>query len=98
MIGVADLMPQMMWTGYFLKAQVVAVVDTSLYHDNKSSMLLGKNGRASSGKRTRYIDIQFYFVANRVASGDLRIEHCMLADYFTKPLQGAFFIACGSTS
>ena len=94
-IGVDDLMPQMMWTGYFLKAQGVAVVDTLLYQDNKSSMLLEKNGRASSGKRTRHIDIRFYFVADRVASGDLRIEHCpteeMLADYFTKPLQGALF-------
>lgn len=88
-------MPQMMWTGYFLKAQGVAVVDTVLYQDNKSSMLLEKNGRASSGKRTRHIDIRFYFVADRVASGDLRIEHCpteeMVADYFTKPLQGALF-------
>ena len=94
-IGVDDLMPQMMWTGYFLKAQGVAVVDTVLYQDNKSSMLLEKNGRASSGKRTRHIDIRFYFVADRVASGDLRIEHCpteeMVADYFTKPLQGALF-------
>ena len=88
-------MPQMMWTGYFLKAQGVAVVDTVLYQDNKSAMLLEKNGRASSGKRTRHIDIRFYFVADRVANGDLRIEHCptedMVADFFTKPLQGALF-------
>ena len=62
---------------------------------NKSAMLLEKNGRASSGKRTRHIDIRFYFVADRVANGDLRIEHCptedMVADFFTKPLQGALF-------
>ena len=48
----------------------------------------------SSGKRTRQI-IRFYFVADRVASGDLRIEHCptedMVADFFTKTLQGALF-------
>ena len=94
-IGVDDLMPQMMWTGYFLKAQGAGVVDTVLYQDNMSSMLLEKNGRASSGKRTRHIDIRFYFVADRVAQGHLRIEHCptedMVADYFTKPLQGAAF-------
>jgi hypothetical protein len=94
-IGVDDLMPQMMWTGYFLKEQGIAVVDTVLYQDNMSSMLLEKNGRASSGKRTRHIDIRFYFVKDRVANGDLRIEHCptedMVADYFTKPLQGAAF-------
>jgi hypothetical protein len=94
-IGVDDLMPQIMWTGYFLKAQGVDVVDTVLYQDNMSSMLLEKNGRASSGKRTRHINIRFYFVADRVANGELRIEHCptadMVADFFTKPLQGALF-------
>jgi Reverse transcriptase (RNA-dependent DNA polymerase) len=94
-IGVDDVMPQMMWTGHFLKAQGVLVVDTILYQDNKSSILLEKNGRASSGKRTRHINIRYYFVADRVASGDLRIEHCptedMVADYFTKPLQGTPF-------
>jgi hypothetical protein len=94
-IGVDDLMPQMMWTGYFLKAQGVVVVDTVLYQDNKSSILLEKNGRASSGKRTRHINIRFYFVADCVDNGELSIEHCptedMVADYFTKPLQGAPF-------
>jgi len=94
-IGVDDLMPQMMWTGYFLKAQGFKVVDTILYQDNKSSILLEQNGRASSGKRTRHINIRYYFVADRVAGGELRIEHCptgdMVADYFTKPLQGAPF-------
>jgi hypothetical protein len=71
------------------------VVDTVLYQDNKSSILLETNGKASSGKRTRHINIRFFFVADRVASGELRIEHCptedMVADYFTKPLQGALF-------
>ena len=42
-----------------------------------------------------HIDIRYFFVKDRVESGDLRIEHCptldMLADYFTKPLQGALF-------
>ena len=66
-IGVDDLMPQMIWTGYFLKAQGAGVVDTVLYQDNKSSMLLEKNGRASSEKHTRHIDIRFYFVTDRVA-------------------------------
>ena len=80
MIGVDDLMPQMMWTGYFLKAQGAGVVDTVFYQDNKSSMLLEKNGRASSGKRTRHIDIRFYFVADRVAPGHLRILYCPTED------------------
>ena len=95
-IGVDDGMPEMMWTGYFLKAPVLKVVDTLLYQDNLSSISLEMNGRASSGKRTRHIDIRYFFVAvDRVAGGQLRIEHCpmddMPADFFTKPLQGSKF-------
>jgi hypothetical protein len=58
-------------------------------------MLLEKNGRGSSSKRTRHINIRYFFVADRVANGEVKIEYCptgdMLADYFTKPLQGSSF-------
>jgi hypothetical protein len=95
LIGVHDLMPQIVWTGYFLKAQGLEIVDSILYQDNMSAMLLEKNGRQSSTKQTRHINIRYFFVKDQVASGEVRIEHCptkeMVADYFTKPLQGALF-------
>jgi hypothetical protein len=56
-----------------------------------------KNGRASSGKGTRHINIRYFFVADRVASNEVSIEYCccptgeMIADFFTKPLQGSLF-------
>jgi hypothetical protein len=60
-----------------------------------SSILLEKNGRSSSSKRTRHINIRYFSVKDYVDSGAIRIEHCptkeMLADYFTKPLQGVLF-------
>jgi len=60
-----------------------------------SSILLEKNGRSSSSKRTRHINIRYFSVKDHVDSGAIRIEHCptkeMLADYFTKPLQGVLF-------
>jgi hypothetical protein len=66
-----------------------------VYQDNQSAMLLEKNGTASSGKRTRHINIRYYFVKDRIDNGELRVEYCpteeMLADIFTKPLQGALF-------
>ena len=58
-------------------------------------MLLEKNGRGSSGKRTRHINIRHFFVADRIASKEVKVEYCptgdMLADFFTKPLQGTLF-------
>jgi hypothetical protein len=94
-VGTDDVMPQILWTLYFLEAQGYKINDNILYQDNKSSILLETNGRGSSGKRTRHIDVRYFFIADRVKSGEIRIEHCptgiMIADYFTKALQGALF-------
>jgi hypothetical protein len=96
LIGVHDVMPQLLWTSYFMKAQGHDVVDkVVLYQDNKSTILLANNGRASSGKRSRHINIRYFFVKDRVKNRELRIEYCpteeMWADYFTKPLTGVLF-------
>ena len=60
-----------------------------------SAMLLEKNGKSSSGKPTRYLDIRFFFVTNRNKAGELRVDHeptkMMVVDFFTNPLQGAAF-------
>ena len=89
------MMPQVIWTNYFLQAQGVKVGDTVVYQDNMSSILLEKNGRSSSSKRTRHMNIRYFFVKDRVASNEIRIEYCptedMIADFFTKPLQGKQF-------
>jgi hypothetical protein len=94
-IGVDDGMPLVIWTRNFMTAQGYDIRDNVIYQDNQSAMLLEKNGRASSGRRTRHIDIRYFFVTDRVKSGDIRIEYCptadMVADFFTKPLQGSLF-------
>ena len=79
-----------------MKAQGFKVVDNIVYQDNKSAILLERNGRASSSKRTRHIEIRYYFATDRIAKKDLSIEWCptskMLADFMTKPLQGRAFL------
>jgi hypothetical protein len=95
-VGVADVMPMILWTRYSLEAQGYDMGESKLYQDNMSSILLEKNGRASSGKRTRHINIRYFFVADRVKSKEIAIEYCptddMVGDFFTKPLQGAKFL------
>jgi hypothetical protein len=80
----------------FTKAQGIEVRDNILYQDNKSAMLLETNGRASSSKRTKHINIWSYYVVDRAEKGDLRIVWCptakMIADFLTKPLQGKAFV------
>ena len=95
LVAVDDIMPQLLWTMYFLGEQGYTVGKSRLYQDNKSTILLEKNGRRSSGKRTRHINIRYYFIHDRVKAGEVDIEHCptedMWGDFFTKPLQGKKF-------
>ena len=95
-VAVNDLIPQILWAHLFMRAQGFVVRDNILYQDNKSAMLLETNGQASSSKRTKHINIQYYYVADWVAKGDLRIVWCptdkMIADFLTKHLQSKAFV------
>eukprot|EP00978_Attheya_sp_CCMP212_P038772 scaffold195564_cov31-Attheya_sp.AAC.1 len=95
LVGVADMLPQMLWTRYFLEAQGYGIKESIGFQDNQASMLLEKYGRASSSKRTRHINIRYFFVTDRIANKEVSIKWCptaeMIADFFTKPLQGTLF-------
>jgi hypothetical protein len=96
LVGVHDVLPQILWTKHFLEAQGHIMKPSVIFQDNQSAMLLEKNGQSSSGKRTRHIEIRYFFAHDRIKNGDIVVEYCptgeMLADYFTKPLQGSLFI------
>lgn len=95
LVGANDFMPQVLWTRYFLEEQEYEVRDSVMYQDNQSAMLLEKNGKGSSSKRTHHINIRYFFISDRVAGGELTVKFCpteeMVGDFFTKPLQGAQF-------
>ena len=84
-----------LWTRYFLEAQGYLIGKNVVYQDNMSTMLLEKNGRASSGKKTKHINVRYFFVTDRIKSKEVSVEYCptdeMVGDYFTKPLQGLKF-------
>jgi len=60
-----------------------------------SLLRAGTNGRRSCGQKSRHIDIRYFFIKDRIDSGNIKVVYCpteeMLADFFTKPLQGALF-------
>jgi hypothetical protein len=94
LIGVDDVLPQALWTKYCMEAQGYGVT-TLLNQDNQSTIKLADNGKASSGKGTRHINIRYFFITNRIARKEIAIQYCptkqMIADYFTKLLQGKLF-------
>ena len=96
LVAVSDVLPQIIWTRNFLIGQGIEVHNNTLYQDNRSAILLENNGRGSSSKRTRHIDIRYFFIKDRVDKQEVAVEYCnterMLADFLTKPLQGNLFI------
>jgi len=94
-IALSDVLQQVVWTRYFLEAQGYIMSDYIVYQDNQSAILLEKHGKASSSKRTRHINIRYFFVCDRIHNKELSVVYCptlqMLADHFTKPLQGSQF-------
>jgi hypothetical protein len=93
LVGDDDMLPQIMWTRCFIEAQGFNVDESILYQDNLSDMLLEKNGKQSSSKRTKHIRVRYFFIKDRIGNGDISLKHCptgdMVGDHFTKPLQGA---------
>jgi hypothetical protein len=88
-------MPEILWSLYFRQSQDYKPECIGLYQDNISMQLLIKNGRFSSGKKTKHIKGKFFFIKDRVDSGEIRVIDCpaeeMWADVLSKPLQGMAF-------
>ena len=55
-----DAIGQILWTGLILRAQGYDVNKNILFQDNKSTILLEENGKKSSSKCTRHINIRFF--------------------------------------
>jgi hypothetical protein len=80
LVAVNDVMPQILWTRRLLDAWGYGTIDSVIYKDNQSCMLLAKNGRASSSKHTQHIDIRYFFFTDRIASGDVSVAYSPTAD------------------
>jgi hypothetical protein len=95
LVGADDAMSLILWTKSFLKEQGIEVKENIIYQDNKSTILLEENGRKSAGKRTRALNIRYFFITDQIEKKNLKVEFCptdnMIGDFMTKPLQGQKF-------
>ena len=60
-----------------------------------TAVTMERNGKSSSGKRTRHLNIRFFCITDLLEKQEFEVEHCptedMQADFLTKPLQGETF-------
>ena len=66
-----------------------------ILQDNTSIIKLLKNGKESSGKRTRHFNIRLFYATDLINEKEVTVKYCptdrMWADYDSKPLVGAKF-------
>ena len=94
-VGTSDYLPDTVWLLRFLEHQGYKIKRKVLMQDNASALKIEKNGRRSESRRTRHMDIRYFWVKDRLDADGIEIDYCpteiKLGDYFTKPLQGALF-------
>ena len=94
-VAIDNAMAQVLWTRNFLAAQGEHITTTTIYQDYKSTILLTENGKQSSSWHTRHLNVQYFFVTNKIKKSAVKVAFCpkhdMLVEFFTKPLQGTLF-------
>ena len=95
LIGASDYLPHTLYVKMFMEAQGYPITRAIFHQDNESAIKMQTNGKASCGQRSRHIDIRYFFITDHSKRNNIDITHCptedMLADFFTKPLQGSLF-------
>ena len=95
LVALYDATGQVVWTRHFLAAQGEYVPVTTIYQDNKSTIMLAGNGKQSSSQSNRHLNFSSLFVTEKIKKGEVKVGFCpthnMLMDFFTKPLQGTLF-------
>ena len=94
-IGNSEYLPCNIWFEYFMGAQGYNLTSNILWQDNEAAERMAKGGRLACSSKSKHIDVKFFWIHDRVKQGKIDVRHCptdlMLADFFTKPLQGAKF-------
>ena len=90
------MMPYLLYCGLDISSRPKDIVEENImYQDNKSTILLAMNGHWSSSKRMKHIKPRYFLVKDKIAKGELYVEHQptekMWSDVLTKPKQGRAF-------
>jgi hypothetical protein len=94
LVGLSDSLTPVIWLRNLLGA-LGYTMDASIVHqDNMSTIHLSEKGRSTS-QRTRHMNIKYFYVKDRIDKKEVKVIYTpteqMIADFFTKPLQGKLF-------
>ena len=97
LVGASDYFPYNIWYVIFMHHQGYLNKSKRFFQDRQIAMSMEVNGRTSCTGNSRH---KVFFVKDRADREEISIVYCpthlMLADRFTKPLQGEFSISSGT--
>ena len=97
LVTINDAMALVLWCQLFIMGQGFDVHDNIVYQDNQSTLLLSNNRRHSSGKKTRHIEIRYYFITDHVKHNNICLEYCPMEAMISDFLQNLYKAANSET-
>ena len=83
LVGVDDVMSFVEWVQLFVGEQLRSINNDSvlkkigseivIQQDNTRTIQLARNGNQSSTKRTRHINIRYFYVTGKIKDGSMRV-------------------------
>lgn len=94
-IGTSEYLPKNIYFSMFFEHQGYKLRTNYLCKDNSSEIKLIKNGSDSATWNSKHVPVKHFWVTDRIKNGDIEVQYCptkqMVADYYSKPVQGALF-------
>jgi len=78
LVAIDDEMAQVLWTRHFLVAQGEYVPTTTIYQENKSTILLAEIAKPSSSWHSRNLNVlHYFFVTDKIKRGEVKVAYCV---------------------
>ena len=95
LVAINEVVDHLVWlTALLRELEVIAVHAPVLFQDNRSAIILSESGRGSF-RRSKHIDVRFFYVYDLVKDGKLTLQWLgtkdLPADLLTKPKRGLSF-------
>ena len=94
LVGLSDSVGDGVGVAELLRTLGFEVKPICFHQDNMSTIRMAENG-ASASRRTRHINVRYFFIKERIDTGEIRLSYLpteeMIADLLTKPIQGKLF-------
>lgn len=75
LVGADTVLTRVIWGLNFIESLGYTVDHNIMYLDNQATLRLETNGALSSSKRTKHIHARYFFIKDKIESGEVEVEY-----------------------